>query len=389
MKTRNGRKPVMNQRIKDRVLFCALVLMLICLVACGDESTKQTDEPVGTGDAAEHVETDITGTYYLVAQTMYGKCVDLRDTTKSSDLSLVIEKDGVGYMTALNEKMQIEWKLEGNKLIIKDEQSDLVDRTSLNLGDIEYKDEMIIFNADSTEQDKKYTSYFAREGTDLSGLNMVDIEEVFAQWEKDSDTEEGEGVLWSDVDWNQYKNDLSKTDYRSLKRFIPVLTGKKKVTYIRSFDKTSKEYDTFAEGAADQREELGADDIHVCGFRLVDLCGTGEKDILVDLHSIDSVRNWGIHIHEYGGKVYAEPYGDRWFYDVWQNGIYTRGRSTDDKQYYKMRFKYGFFVEDMLAEESQEYYSLDGEEVSKEKLDEWKKENCKHQVKRYLVRECD
>ncbi|MEE3468433.1 MAG: hypothetical protein VZQ83_08330 [Eubacterium sp.] len=30
------------------------------------------------------------------AQTMYGKCVDLRDTTKSSGLSLVIEKDGVG-----------------------------------------------------------------------------------------------------------------------------------------------------------------------------------------------------------------------------------------------------------------------------------------------------
>ena len=201
-----------------------------------------------------------------------------------------------------------------------------------------------------------------------------------------AEDEDSGSISWSEVNWNKYEEDMSKADYQSLKRFIPILKGKKKVVYIRSFDKTSKEYDSFAEGAADQREELDAEDIRIKGFRLVDLCGTGEKDILVDLDSTDSVRCWGIHIHESGGEIYAEPYGDRWFYEIWENGIYTRGHSTEDKQYYNMRFDHGFFEEYMLAEESQGYCTVDFNEVSEEKLNEWKKKNCKHEVKRYLVR---
>ena len=196
------------------------------------------------------------------------------------------------------------------------------------------------------------------------------------------DEDNHKGVYWSKVDWDSYRMVLSKEDFNELKRYLPYLTGKKKMYFIDSYDKTSRKY-FFADGASHQREEFDEEDIYVCGFRLVDLCGSGNKDLLLDLEGVGS-RGFGLHLHMDGDELYSEDYDERWFLGVWENGVYNRG--YDGKKYCRMTFAEGFFEEEILACKRDGMYEDGHGEITEADFVKWVKENCKTKIKWFPTR---
>ena len=123
--------------------------------------------------------------------------------------------------------------------------------------------------------------------------------------------------------------------------------------------------------------------IYVCGFRLVDLCGSGNKDLLLELEDVGS-RGFGLHFHVDGDELYGEDYDDRWFLGVWENGVYTRG--YDGNKYCRMTFAEGFFEEEILACKQDGMYENGHGEITEADFVKWVKENCKTKIKRYPTR---
>lgn len=216
------------------------------------------------------------------------------------------------------------------------------------------------------------------------GRDAYVIYEVRRDWEQ----EDGNGVHYSEVDWDAYQYKLLAREYQELQDYMPVLAGEKSLIWIsEDYDGDGKKrtrrkemlisefFEEYGESGLMQ-DEYWLDYISVC-----DITQDGGLELV--LHFTD----WGgfyLILHREGNQFYATDRGERSFQGLQADGVYFGSGGAFTSYVYRMKFDGNTFVEKLIGQRDYGEYEIEGRKVGEAEFAKWEHSRMNDLALRYV-----
>ncbi len=175
----------------------------------------------------------------------------------------------------------------------------------------------------------------------------------------------------SEVDFSDYRDQLTEEEYTALELYLPVLRGEEAFWWqSEQIERATREVDISGfhaalwEGVVNPTAELMP-----YAFALFDIVGDSGLELLL---WVGDLGHHKLVLHHTQDSVYGIDYPVRWF-DPVGYGVYTGSGGAAVGSYYSLRFKNGRFIEERIADwdNDAETYILQDETVSKDIFVAW------------------
>lgn len=148
------------------------------------ETTDETPEPGKEKPSGPMKEEDMVGVYSVVATEVNGHVLDAREAGDTLDNQIILSEGGTGFFITDGEKMEVSWRLDGNEIAFENNGKNIFEEARGKNGVI-LEDGFLKYYAEVDEDGSIGYTIFAKEGADLSGLNMLSPEEYLKKYPDD------------------------------------------------------------------------------------------------------------------------------------------------------------------------------------------------------------
>lgn len=236
----------------------------------------------------------------------------------------------------------------------------------------EYREEMESLLSDSVDwQDVKF--YQTRDDigvvvpTDV-GIEPHAIYEVTANryWSMGLDEE----VDYPNVNWEAYQYKLLAGEYKRLQEYIPVLMGKKEITWTEISGEDNEEIPPKRKlSLSSYLSEYFDDNMQLLTcIALCDLTQDGKQELILHFASGGGLY---LILHQEGSTFYGTGFSARCFQGLQENGVYGVHGGISYSAFCQLHFEGEDFVEEVIAKREDSRYYIHDKKVDEDAYTAW------------------